>query len=110
MAPSAQRRLATAGWPSAKPRSCLGDFHVVFTLPHEFSALALQNKKLIYGLLFRASAETLLEVAANPEHLGAAIGFLSILHSEWRSLSGASLAPETDALDTFARMKMDSAS
>ena len=43
----------------------VGYFHVVFTLPHEFSALALQNKKRIYGLLFRASAETLLEVAAD---------------------------------------------
>jgi len=64
----------------------VGYFHVVFTLPHEFSALALQNKKLIYGLLFRASAETLLEVAANPEHLGAAIGFLSILHTWGQNL------------------------
>ena len=64
----------------------VGYFHVVFTLPHEFSALALQNKKLIYGLLFRASAETLLEVAANPKHLGAAIGFLSILHTWGQNL------------------------
>lgn len=64
----------------------VGYFHVVFTLPHEFSALALQNKKLIYSLLFRASAETLLEVAANPEHLGAAIGFLSILHTWGQNL------------------------
>jgi hypothetical protein len=64
----------------------VGYFHVVFTLPHEFSALALQNKKLIYGLLFRASAETLLEVAANPEHLGAALGFLSILHTWGQNL------------------------
>lgn len=64
----------------------VGYFHVVFTLPHEFSALALQNKKLLYGLLFRASAETLLEVAANPEHLGAAIGFLSILHTWGQNL------------------------
>ena len=64
----------------------VGYFHVVFTLPHEFSVLALQNKKLIYGLLFRASAETLLEVAANPEHLGAAIGFLSILHTWGQNL------------------------
>jgi len=49
--------------------------HVVFTLPPQLAALALQNKKVIYGLLLRASAETLLEVARNPTHLGAEIGF-----------------------------------
>ena len=59
----------------------VGYFHVVFTLPHELCALALRNKKELYRLLFRASAETLLEVAANPEHLGAGLGFLSILHT-----------------------------
>ena len=61
-------------------------FHVVFTLPHELSALALQNKKAIYGLLFGASAETLLEVAADPRHLGADIGFLSVLHTWGQNL------------------------
>jgi Putative transposase/Transposase zinc-binding domain len=55
--------------------------HVVFTLPPQLAALALQNKKLIYGLLLRASAETLLEVARNPRHLGAEIGFFSVLHT-----------------------------
>jgi hypothetical protein len=55
--------------------------HVVFTLPRYLSVLALQNKKLIYHLLFRASAETLLEVARNPQHLGAEIGFFSVLHT-----------------------------
>jgi hypothetical protein len=64
----------------------VGYFHVVLTLPHELSALALQNKKEIYRLLFRASAETLLEVAADPEHLGAEIGFLSILHTWGQNL------------------------
>ena len=64
----------------------MGYFHVVFTLPHELSALALQNKKEIYRLLLQASADTLLEVAANPEHLGAAIGFLSILHTWGQNL------------------------
>ena len=49
--------------------------HVVFTLPPQRAPLALQNKKVIYGLLLRASAETLLEVARNPRHLGAEIGF-----------------------------------
>ncbi|MFZ0402230.1 MAG: IS91 family transposase [Pseudolabrys sp.] len=64
----------------------VGYFHVVFTLPHELNALVLQNKKEIYRLLFQASADTLLEVAANPEHLGAAVGFLSILHTWGQNL------------------------
>src|SRR5713226_5210041 len=55
--------------------------HVVFTLPHELAPLALQNKKILYHLLFRASAETLLEVARDPKHLGAEIGFFSVLHT-----------------------------
>jgi hypothetical protein len=64
----------------------VGYFHVVFTLPHQFTGLALQNKRVIYDLLFRACAETLLEVAANPEHLGAEIGFLSVLHTWGQNL------------------------
>src|SRR6266481_1976853 len=55
--------------------------HVVFTLPRHLAPLVLQNKKVIYDLLFRTSAETLLEVARNPEHLGAQIGFFSVLHT-----------------------------
>ena len=55
--------------------------HVVFTLPHELAPLALQNKKVVYGLLFQTSAEALLEVARNPRHLGAEIGFFSVLHT-----------------------------
>ncbi len=55
--------------------------HVVFTLPRVLSQLALQNKDAIYSLLMRASAKTLLEVARDPRHLGAAIGFFSILHT-----------------------------
>ena len=55
--------------------------HVVFTLPHELAPLALQNKKVIYDLLFRTSAETLLEIARDPKHLGAEIGFFSVLHT-----------------------------
>jgi hypothetical protein len=49
------------------------------TLPRELAPLALQNKRLIYNLLFHASAETLLEVARDPRHLGAEIGFFSVL-------------------------------
>ena len=55
--------------------------HVVFTLPRQLALLALQNKREIYGLLFRASAETLIEVARDPKRLGAEIGFFSILHT-----------------------------
>jgi putative transposase/transposase-like zinc-binding protein len=55
--------------------------HVVFTLPHQLSYLALSNKKVVYDLLFRASAATLLEIAADAKHLGADIGFMSVLHT-----------------------------
>src|ERR1700726_4396717 len=55
--------------------------HVVFTLPRHLAPLVLQNKKILYDLLFRTSAETLLEVARNPRHLGAEIGFFSVLHT-----------------------------
>ena len=60
--------------------------HVVFTLPHQLCQLAPQNKRIIYDLLFRASAETLLEVAADSKHLGAHIGFLSVLHTWGQNL------------------------
>jgi hypothetical protein len=56
-------------------------FHVVFTLPHTLSALALGNREVLYDLLFASSAQTLLEVAANPKHLGARVGVLSVLHT-----------------------------
>ena len=70
-------------WIAARRRELLPTpyVHVVFTLPPQLAALALQNKKVIYGLLLRASAETLLEVARNPAHLGAEIGFFSVLHT-----------------------------
>lgn len=55
--------------------------HVVFTLPRELAALALQNRRVIYGILFRAVSETLLTIAADPRHLGARIGFLAVLHT-----------------------------
>jgi Putative transposase/Transposase zinc-binding domain len=56
-------------------------YHVVFTLPHEIGPLALQNQRRIYGMLFQAVAESLLTIAADPRHLGAQIGFLSVLHT-----------------------------
>jgi hypothetical protein len=55
--------------------------HVVFTLPRHLAPLVLQNKKVLYDLLFRTSAEALLEVARDPKHLGAEIGFFSVLHT-----------------------------
>ncbi len=55
--------------------------HAVFTLPHELSKLTLQNKRVVYSLLLRTSAETLLEVARDPQRLGAEIGFFSVLHT-----------------------------
>jgi hypothetical protein len=61
-------------------------YHVVFTLPQVLAPLALQNKALVYGLLFRAVAETLLQIAADPRHLGAQIGFLAILHTWGQTL------------------------
>src|SRR5271169_2523235 len=64
-------------WIAARRRELLPAryVHVVFTLPRELAPLALQNKKFVYDLLFRASAETLMEVARDPRHLGAEIGF-----------------------------------
>jgi hypothetical protein len=70
-------------WIAARQRELLPTryVHVVFTLPRELAPLTLQNKKIIYDLLFRASAETLLEVARDPRRLGAEIGFFSVLHT-----------------------------
>jgi hypothetical protein len=62
-------------------------FHVVFTLPDVFNALALANKRVVYKLLFDAVAQTLLEVAAHPKHLGARIGFIGILHTWGQNLA-----------------------
>jgi hypothetical protein len=59
-------------------------FHVLFTLPARIADIAYQNKAIIYDLLFKASAETLMTIAADPEHLGARIGLLSVLHT-WGS-------------------------
>jgi hypothetical protein len=61
-------------------------FHVVFTLPDVFGALALQNRRAVYGILFQAAAETLLQIAADPKHLGARIGFLAALHTWGQNL------------------------
>ena len=59
-------------------------FHQVFTLPTPIADIAYQNKALIYDLLFKASAEAMLAIAADPKHLGARIGFIAVLHT-WGS-------------------------
>ena len=61
-------------------------FHVVFTVPQEIAAIAYQNKAMVYDLLFRATAETLRTIAADPKHLGAEIGFIAILHTWGQNL------------------------
>lgn len=79
-------------------------FHVVFTLPQLLAPLALQNQRAAYAILFRAASETLLEIAADPKHLGAQTGFLAVLHTWGQSLQhhphphclvpGGGLAPD----------------
>ena len=59
-------------------------FHVVFTLPTRIAAIAYQNKAVVYDLLFKASSEAVLTIAADPEHLGARIGITAVLHT-WGS-------------------------
>ena len=61
-------------------------FHVVFTVPNEVATIAFQNKAVVYDILFRAAAETLRTIAADPTHLGAEIGFLAVLHSWGQNL------------------------
>src|SRR5450631_2778645 len=79
---------ARAKWLAARAAELLPVpyFHIVFTLPHELSALVLQNKRLLYDLLFRTSAASLLELARQPQHLGADIGFLGLLHTWGQNL------------------------
>ena len=86
---------ARARWLAARSAELLPVpyFHIVFTLPHELSALVLQNKRLLYDLLFRTSAATLLEVARDPKHLGADIGLLSVLHTWGQNLAASSPCP-----------------
>ncbi len=80
--------MARAAWLEKRESELLPIpyFHVVFTLPHELGPLALQNKRVVYGILFRAAAQTLLEVAADPKHLGAKIGCLMVLHTWGQNL------------------------
>jgi hypothetical protein len=77
-----------ADWTAAQQANVLDVpyFHIVFTLPHQLSPLALQNKRVLYGLLFRCASGALLTVAANPAHLGARVGFTAILHTWGQTL------------------------
>ena len=79
---------ARARWLAARAAELLPVpyFHVVFTLPAPLGALALQHKRLLYGLLFRAAATTLRTIARDPQHLGADIGFLAVLHTWGQTL------------------------
>ena len=77
---------AARAWMAARETELLpvSYFHVVFTLPSAISDIAYHNKAVIYRLLFSASAETMLTIAADPRHLGARVGITSVLHS-WGS-------------------------
>jgi ribosomal protein L37AE/L43A len=97
---------AAARWLEAQAADLLETpyFHVVFTLPGALGPVALANPRAVYGLLMRAAAATLLEVAANPKHLGAEVGVLAVLHTWGQSLTlhphvhcvvtGGGLAPD----------------
>jgi hypothetical protein len=80
--------LARAKWLEARKAELLPVeyFHVVFTLPEEIARLAFYNRKTVYDILFRATAETLLTIARDPRHLGAEIGFFTILHTWGQNL------------------------
>src|SRR6266403_121420 len=86
-------------WIAARRRELLPTryLHVVFTLPSHLAPLVLQNKKILYDLLFRTSAETLLEVARHPRHLGAEIGLfiVSFLPAASRPITPTGFAHET---------------
>lgn len=80
--------LARARWLVARQAELLDVpyFHVVFTVPEAIAAIASQNKVVVYGILFRATAETLRTIGADPHHLGAALGFLAVLHTWGQAL------------------------
>ena len=80
--------LARAEWLEQRQAELLNVpyFHVVFTVPEEIAAIAYQNKEVVYGILFHATAETLRTIAADPKHLGAGIGFFAVLHTWGQNL------------------------
>ena len=82
------QNLARTEWVERRKRELLPIeyFHIVFTIPESLNALALQNRKVVYKLLFETSARTLETIAADPQHLGARMGFFSILHTWGQNL------------------------
>jgi hypothetical protein len=80
--------LTSAQWVAARQADVLPVeyFHVVFTVPEELAPLALQNKRVVYDILFAAASQTLLKIAADPRHMGAEIGFLAVLHTWGQNL------------------------
>ena len=98
--------LARAAWLEKREGELLPVpyFHVVFTLPHELAPLALQNKRVIYSLLFWAAAQTLLQIAADPKHLGAQIGCLMVLHTWGQNLMHH---PHVHAIVTGGGLSLD---
>lgn len=80
--------LARADWIEDRLAEILETqyFHLVFTVPEEIAALAYQNKRVVYGILFRAMAKTLRTIASDPKHLGAELGFFAVLHTWGQTL------------------------
>ena len=97
---------AAARWLEAQAADLLDTpyFHVVFTLPGALGPIALHNPREVYGLLMRAAAETLLEVAANPIHLGAEVGVLAVLHTWGQNLT---LHPHVHCVVTGGGLSLD---
>ena len=80
--------LAKAAWLQARRAELLPVeyYHVVFTLPNQLAALALQNKQVLYNILFHAASRSLLQIGADPRHLGADLGLVAVLHTWGQTL------------------------
>ena len=80
--------MARAQWLDQRRRELLpvSYFHVVFTVPEQIAEIAFYNKRVVYDILFRATAQTLLTIAADPKHLGAHIGYFAVLHTWGQNL------------------------
>ena len=80
--------LARAQWLAARQTELLPVpyFHLVFTMPAPIAAIALQNKAVVYDILFKVAAETVRTIAADPKHLGAEVGMIAVLHSWGQNL------------------------
>src|SRR5271168_2215470 len=81
---SVRARRPERGSPSGRTNFCRFPIHLVFTLPTAVADIAYHNKATVYDLLFKASSETLMMIAADPKHLGARVGAISVLHT-WGS-------------------------